>query len=103
MTDEEKKAIEFFKDINQLYFSTDLDLKYTDSEFENSIILLNLIQKQQAELKKKDKIIDLMTEKFENLRIAYLKKEDGGEFMEKYTPYNKNDWKQYFEKEVEGK
>lgn len=45
--------------------------------------------------------IDLITEKFENLRIAYFKKEDGGEFMGNYTPYNKNDWKQYFEKKVE--
>ena len=64
--------------------------------------VLNLIQKQQAEIEKKDKIIDLMTEKFENLRIAYFKKEDGGEFMGNYTPYNKNDWKQYFEKKLRG-
>ena len=51
-------------------------------------------------LEKKDKIIDLMAEGFEDLKLAYFKKEDGGEFMGKYRTYNKNDWKQYFENKV---
>ena len=42
-----------------------------------------------------------MAEEFENLKLAYFKKEDGGEFMGKYRTYNKNDWKQYFERKVE--
>lgn len=115
MTDQEKKAIEYFKEnINyfqeQIKFIETVDCDYYDEEYElykNRVkqfnTVLNLIQKQQAELKKKDKIIDLMTEKFGNLRIAYFKKEDGGEFMGNYTPYNKNDWKQYFEKKAEGR
>lgn len=53
------------------------------------------------ECEKKDKIIDLMAEEFENLKLAYFKKEDGGEFMGKYRTYNKNDWKQYFKEKVE--
>ena len=52
-------------------------------------------------LEKKDEIINLMAEEFENLKLAYFKKEDGGEFMGKYRTYNKNDWKQYFERKVE--
>ena len=53
------------------------------------------------QLQNKDKIIDLMAEKFEDLKLAYFKKEDGGEFMGKYRTYNKNEWKQYFERKVE--
>lgn len=63
-------------------------------------IALNLIQEQQKDNEKKDKIIDLMAEKFEDLKLAYLKKENGGEIMGKYRTYNKNDWKQYFENQA---
>ena len=72
-----------------------IDKKYLKSR--NSVAIesaLNLLEK-------KDKIINLMAEEFENLKLAYFKKEDGGEFMGKYRTYNKNDWKQYFERKVE--
>ena len=70
MTEEEKKAIEYFKGhINyfqeQIKFIENVDCDYYDEEYElyknrakqfNTI--LNLIQKQQAELEKKDKEIE---------------------------------------------
>ena len=93
-----------------------IDKKYLKSR--NSVAIetaLNLLEKKDIdiietkeanrqlsiELQKKDKIINLMAEEFENLKLAYFKKEDGGEFMGKYRTYNKNDWKQYFERKVE--
>ena len=72
-----------------------IDKKYLKTRNSVAIeIVLNLLEK-------KDKIINLMAEEFENLKLAYFKKEDGGEFMEKYRTYNKNDWKQYYERKVE--
>lgn len=70
MTDEEKKAIEYFKEnINyfqeQIKFIETVDCDYYDEEYKlykNRVkqfnTILNLIQKQQAELEKKDKIIE---------------------------------------------
>ena len=53
MTDEEKKAIEHFNDLNHLYrIGVDI-LQYTESEYDNSEILLNLIEKQQKEIEEK--------------------------------------------------
>lgn len=72
-----------------------IDKKYLKTR--NSVAIetvLNLLEK-------KDKMIDEMAEKFEDLKLAYLKKEDGGEFFGKYRTYNKNEWKQYFERKVE--
>ena len=57
MLEEERKAIEYFEDLNKLYGLGIDTLKYTESEYDNSKILLNLIEKQQKELEKKDKII----------------------------------------------
>lgn len=48
-SDKEKEAIEHFEILNEIYKKTNynyLDLKYTDSEYDNSKILLNLIKKQ---------------------------------------------------------
>ena len=72
-----------------------IDKKYLKSR--NSVAIESVLNL----LEKKDKIINLMAEEFENLKLAYFKKEDGGEFMGKYRTYNKNDWKQYFERKVE--
>ena len=63
--------------------------------------ILNILEKQKAEIEKKYKMIDLMAEEFEDLKLAYFKKEDGGEFFGKYRTYNKNEWKQYFKKKAE--
>lgn len=55
------------------------------------------------ELEKKDKIIDEMAEIIANLKLGYLKKESGGEFLGEYRCYNKEEIKQYFTKKVEDK
>lgn len=98
------------RDINSMQLTASLD---NDSiAIETALNLLekkdiDIIEAKEAnrqlsvELQKKDKIINLMAEEFENLKLAYFKKEDGGEFMGKYRTYNKNDWKQYFERKVE--
>ena len=57
----------------------------------------------EQENNKQSKMIDEMAIMLERLKICYLKKEDGGELLGKYRCYNKDDWKQYFEKKVEGK
>ena len=93
----EKEVIERlnrFKTIKVLYGNTfTIHLEQLE-QLQNDIeTVLNLLEK-------KDKIIDLMAEEFENLKLAYFKKEDGGEFMGKYRTYNKNDWKQYFERKI---
>lgn len=136
MTDEEKKAIEYFKEnINyfqeQIKFIETVDCDYYDEEYElykNRVkqfnTVLNLIQKQQAELEewkieynhwcqlaidrkkeleKKDKIIDLMAEElesqFNHCEPCWL---DNEVECKNYT--NCIDCiKQYFEKKVEGK
>ena len=77
MTDEEKKAIEYFKEnINyfqkQIKFIETVDCDYYDEEYElykNRVkqfnTVLNLIQTQQAELEYKEKIIEYWKNGFE--------------------------------------
>lgn len=50
-TDEEIKAIDHFKEINNLY-KYNLNLQYTDSEYDYSKVLLDLIEKQKEMIKK---------------------------------------------------
>lgn len=52
MTEEEKKAIEYLQD----------SLKNTVTHKEKLNVILNLIQKQQTELEKKNKMIELIKE-----------------------------------------
>lgn len=74
MTDKEKEAIEHFNNLNHLYEIGVDNLKYTESEYDNSKILLNLIKTLKRDFEivdhecsrleqediKKDMIIDLM-------------------------------------------
>lgn len=76
------------------------EIKKKDNDIRRMQELLDL---SDANNVKKDKIIDLMAEELEDLKLAYFKKEDGGELIGKYRTYNKNDWKQYFTEKVEGK
>jgi ribosomal protein L22 len=96
MTDEEKEAIEHFEILNEIYTNSNynLDFKYTESEYDNSKILLNLIQKQEKEIEKKDKIIDLMSERIQ---------EDSKWFYSdfKFNAKSQEEIKQYFEELVE--
>ena len=59
------------------------------------------IKEKDTELKKKDKIIDLMAEFLGEKDMGYYKKEEGGEFLGIMRRYSKEDWKQYFESKVE--
>jgi len=55
MTDEEKEAIEYFKNMLSFYYHNAQICTHDKMQ-----ILLNLIEKQQKEIEKQDKIIDLM-------------------------------------------
>lgn len=111
MTDEEKKAIEYFKEnINyfqeQIKFIETVDCDYYDEEYElykNRVkqfkTVLNLIQKQQAEIEKKDKIIDEMAAR------VYLNEEEREEMKKDiYNNVNHKGFadfvKRYFEMKV---
>lgn len=76
-------------------------LKEKDKEIER----LRYIKKSfdyvvQKETEKKDKIIDLITEFLGERDLGYYTKENGGKIMGQYRCYNKADWKQHFEKEI---
>lgn len=71
MSEEEKKAIQELTEIKEL---VEEDLKYDDYEvtatldqidLKSLVIVLNLIEKQQKEIEKKDKIINEMGEHIE--------------------------------------
>ena len=55
--------------------------------------LIDRINKLQSKLKKKDKIIDKATRFLRDLQLS--------KDLEGYELMNANDWKQYFEKEIE--
>ena len=79
-------------------------IKYAKSDFTDGIeILLEIIEKLEQENNKQNKIIDEMAKELEELKLWRFKREDGGELLGKYRCYNKQDWKQYFEKKVEEK
>ena len=73
MSEEEKEAIEtlqFFKE--KKFYTHAFDngtLVLDDEEIEDVDIILNLIEKQQKELEKKDKIIDKMAEQLVGLPL----------------------------------
>lgn len=67
MTEEEKKAIEYYK--NKLReFEQRLGTKVTTEDNINTEILLNLIQKQEKEINKLNSVIDRMAELIEECR-----------------------------------
>lgn len=54
----------------------------------------------QLELEKKDKMIDLTLEFLAERDLGYYQKEEGGEIQGIFRKYNKDDWKQYFERKI---
>ena len=104
MTDEEKKAIKICKKIITEKFNLDYSIDNVDKEAIETI--LNLIQKQQAELEKKDKIIDLMERFIADLDIDKdICKHQVAEFCEGTDGVSLDICvkciNQYFEKKVE--
>lgn len=97
MTDEEKKAVKSFKQENENDLSRFEDFNnYTQTLIKRNNIILNLIQKQQAEIEKKDKIIDLMAEDiFDYEHITYVDNEQFKKCKQKII--------KKFEKKVEGR
>ena len=109
MSEEEKKVIDYFKvkikNKLPLYEETYVDGKpyrrnilqletnFTEEQANKAEILLNLIEKQQTKIEKKDKIIDLMAE-----RLA----EDTEWFYSEFDNHTKQDFIEYFTNKVEG-
>lgn len=95
MTDEEKKAIENVKkQLEGIKKANECGLA-TKNEFKEDIesieTVLNLIQKQQAEIEKKDKIIDEMAKYIESKEMLVDKQ---------FNILTAKCIKQYFEKKV---
>lgn len=101
MTDEEKKAIEYFKEhINyfqeQIKFIETVDCDYYDEEYElykNRVkqfnTVLNLIKKQQADLEKKDKIIEKLKNNNKDLLRKLRNRVKEVNKLTKYSLYKK--------------
>lgn len=101
LSEEDKKAINYCKYTIDLANRLDEVIINLRKEPVNKV--LNLIENQQAELEKKDKMIDEMAEMITEAKFCYFKKKVGGELLGKYRCYNQKEWKEYFEKKVEGK
>ena len=89
MTDKEKEAVNFFYNLRAaidesiMLFDEDINVKHGKETIKQITTVLNLIQTHQAEIKKKDKIIDLMSE-------------------ELTTPIHSKEWvKDYYERKSE--
>lgn len=88
LNDEEKKAIEYLS-----MYAEDMENRAYEEDLTWHIYrVLNLIQNQETELKKKDRIIDLIANE-----IFYKLNSDSFEYG-----YSIEEVKQYFEKKVEG-
>lgn len=112
MTEEEKKAIEYFTNFTEYtknraieeYNYENKNIKYAQDLEKRAKIFktaLNLIQKQQAEIEKKDKIIDEMAEAMDDIKDPQV-----CEYCNNNNLYCENEEKcregikQYFEKKV---
>lgn len=107
MTEEEKKAIELFNSyINAIDTFGTIDYKCINNLYEPAKTILNLVKKQQEEIEKKDKIIDLMARR---ILIYQLKDSKLAEKICSQCGYedccdeiSQDCIKQYFENKVEG-
>lgn len=98
MSEEEKKAIEYFRD-------TYIPYGYGTKEIRNDMqILINLIKNQQKEIEKKDRIIDEMAGYLAIIRDC--PNEDKGANIDCENRCSTDDdiyaecWKMYFERKV---
>lgn len=89
MTDKQKEALKFLYNLRAtidesiMLFNEDINVKCGKETIKQITTVLKLIQTQQAEIEKKDKIIDLMSE-------------------ELTTPIHSKEWvKNYYERKVE--
>lgn len=96
MTEEEKEAIEKLEELSQ--YCALKNINRDDNVFVEFVVAIqkteNLIQKQQSELEKKDKMINIMSEQLAGLSIFDIEKD------EIIILGDKNEVKQYFERKV---
>lgn len=102
MSEEDKEAINNLTKLVELRKNKAGEIKHdtcicSTRELET---ILNLIQSKHKEIQKKDKQIDEMASFITDLKLAHFKRENGGEFLGKYRCFNKEEWKQYFERKV---
>ena len=103
MLEKEKKALKYFYNLkttideSNMLFGEDINVRCGKEMMKQITLILNLIQNQQAELEKKDKMIDYMAN-FINDNIPYTKylrvlENERGVRNTEYT-------KQYFERKA---
>lgn len=97
MSEEEKEAIEELKNWIKIVENNKDKIKQADLMVNIQETILNLIQKQQKDIEKKDKIIDEMALTIEKL----LKNVDFEKEFITYKEQNKEEIKQYFERKAE--
>ena len=99
----QKEEIPECVNCNEDIESLEIILQYIDQLEADNYELNNRLNDYIENDKKQNKMINEMAIMLEELKICHFKKEDGGELLGKYRCYNKEDWKQYFEKKVEEK
>lgn len=104
MTDEEKEAIDYFYNIRKstdesiMLYDKDMNLKCGKTTIKNITLILNLIQKQQKEIEKKDKMIDEMLD----VITKVYSDDEKIEFIANLNiQERKKEAKQYFKKKAE--
>ena len=106
MLKEKDKEIQFQKDINkqekdrhkQAEKSLKGQIKILKRDFKIVDQECSRLERKEA---KQDKMIDLILEFLSEIDLGYYTKEEGGEVLGIMRKYNKEDWKQYFEKRLE--
>lgn len=105
MEEKEKEAIKYFYNIratideSNMLFDEDINIKCGKEMIKQITVILNLIQKQQAELEKKDRIIDEMLQEFTDCEFELKCSDCCIECEKDYDQlYECN--KQYFERRV---
>jgi phytoene/squalene synthetase len=94
MTDEEKEAIDWLKYLQETRKEQIRQQAWVGTNTFDAIdVILNLIEKQQVEIEKKDKIID---------KMADMLVKDHEWFYSDFDNYTKEQFIDYFTKEVEG-
>ena len=106
MLKEKDEEIEFQKDINkqekdrhkQAEKSLKGQIKKLKTDFKIVDQECSRLERKEA---KQDKMIDLILEFLSEIDLGYYTKEECGEVLDIMRKYNKEDWKQYFEKRLE--
>lgn len=94
MSEEEKKAIKYYE--SEIDLAKRLDEVIVNGRIEPLEKIINLTKKQQKEIEKKDKIIDLMAKKLEGLLVLTTVDSYSSEDDYLLLLKNKEEVKQYF-------